>query len=183
MAEREWQQYGKDAKDIRLLEAFKEKHKADPVYVRLAEGRIEELKKKQVVVVPPKIIASNSSPSTAVGCSSLIGTWHYTWEGPSSGSDDWVFRPDGSIVYLRWPRLFGQFFRFDKWNLYRGLGCQADWQHAVGTEVSLIWGHAVKARVRTAPIVKIEVASDRGARVRYAVVGTQVDLLVLYGSP
>jgi hypothetical protein len=21
---------------------------------------------------------------------------------------------------LRWPRLFGQFFRFDKWNLYRG---------------------------------------------------------------
>jgi formylglycine-generating enzyme required for sulfatase activity len=43
-AEREWQQYGKDTKDIRLLEAFKEKHKTDPVYARLAEARIEELK-------------------------------------------------------------------------------------------------------------------------------------------
>jgi uncharacterized caspase-like protein len=43
-AEREWQQYGKDTKDIRLLEAFKEKHKADPIYVRLAEARIDELK-------------------------------------------------------------------------------------------------------------------------------------------
>jgi uncharacterized caspase-like protein len=43
-AEREWQQYGKDTKDIRLLEAFKEKYKADPVYARLAEARIEELK-------------------------------------------------------------------------------------------------------------------------------------------
>jgi hypothetical protein len=43
-AEREWQQYAKDTRDIRLLEAFKEKHKADPVYVRLAEVRIEELK-------------------------------------------------------------------------------------------------------------------------------------------
>jgi hypothetical protein len=42
-AEREWQQYGKDTKDLRLLEAFKEKHKADPVYARLAEARIEEL--------------------------------------------------------------------------------------------------------------------------------------------
>ena len=23
-------------------------------------------------------------------------------------------------LQLRWLRLFGQFFRFDKWNLYRG---------------------------------------------------------------
>ena len=45
-AEREWQQYGKDTKDIRLLEAFKEKHKGDPVYARLADVRIEELKKQ-----------------------------------------------------------------------------------------------------------------------------------------
>jgi hypothetical protein len=29
-AERKWRQYGKDTTDIRLLEAFKEKHKADP---------------------------------------------------------------------------------------------------------------------------------------------------------
>ena len=46
-AEREWQQYGKDTKDIRLLEAFKEKHRVDPVYVRLAEARIEELKREE----------------------------------------------------------------------------------------------------------------------------------------
>jgi formylglycine-generating enzyme required for sulfatase activity len=52
-AEREWQQYGKDTKDIRLLEAFKEKHKADPLYVRLAEARIEELKKQQAASADP----------------------------------------------------------------------------------------------------------------------------------
>jgi formylglycine-generating enzyme required for sulfatase activity len=45
--EREWQQYGKDTKDLRLLEAFKEKHKADPVYARLAEARIDDLKKEE----------------------------------------------------------------------------------------------------------------------------------------
>src|SRR5262245_30518024 len=32
---------------MRLLEAFREKHKADPVYVRLAETRIDELKRQQ----------------------------------------------------------------------------------------------------------------------------------------
>lgn len=41
--EREWQLYGKDTKDLRLLEAFIEKHKADLVYARLAEARIEVL--------------------------------------------------------------------------------------------------------------------------------------------
>jgi lytic murein transglycosylase len=46
-AEREWQQYAKNTKDIRLLEAFREKHKADPVYVRLAELRIEQLKREE----------------------------------------------------------------------------------------------------------------------------------------
>jgi D-alanyl-D-alanine carboxypeptidase len=46
-AERDWQQYGKDTKDIRLLEAFNEKHKADPLYARLAEARIEELKREE----------------------------------------------------------------------------------------------------------------------------------------
>jgi formylglycine-generating enzyme required for sulfatase activity len=47
-AEREWQQYGKETKDIRLLEAFKLKHKSDPVYVRLAEARSEELKRQEI---------------------------------------------------------------------------------------------------------------------------------------
>jgi formylglycine-generating enzyme required for sulfatase activity len=52
-AEREWQQYGKDTKDIRLLEAFKEKHRGDPVYARLAEARIEELKKQTASAARP----------------------------------------------------------------------------------------------------------------------------------
>ena len=26
----------------------------------------------------------------------------------------------GRILQVRWPRLFGQFFRFDKWNVCRG---------------------------------------------------------------
>jgi serine protease Do len=52
-ADREWQQYAKDTKDIRLLEAFKEKHKADPVYVRLAEARIEALKRQDIATAAP----------------------------------------------------------------------------------------------------------------------------------
>jgi hypothetical protein len=79
-ADREWQQYAKDTKDIRLLEAFKEKHKADPVYVRLAEARMEELKKQQekitssaapakpvVIAIPPaklKKPAASAAPPT-----------------------------------------------------------------------------------------------------------------------
>jgi uncharacterized caspase-like protein len=62
MAEREWQQYAKDTKDIRLLEAFKEKHKADPVYVRLAEARIEELKKQTASAARPSEPAKPGLP-------------------------------------------------------------------------------------------------------------------------
>jgi uncharacterized caspase-like protein len=67
--EREWQQYGKDTKDIRLLEAFKEKHKADPVYVRLAEERIEELKKQRPGSIPPSPLPK-SDPSEQVAIAS-----------------------------------------------------------------------------------------------------------------
>ena len=31
-----------------------------------------------------------------------------------------TFELGGNQRGLRWLRLFGQFFRFDKWNLYRG---------------------------------------------------------------
>src|SRR5262249_7327165 len=65
--EHEWQQYGKDTKNIRLLEAFKEKHKADLVYVRLAEARIEELKKQQRGSIPPSPMPkSNSAEQVAI---------------------------------------------------------------------------------------------------------------------
>src|SRR5262249_12511341 len=62
-AEREWQQYGKDTKDIGLLEAFKEKYKADPVYVRLVEARIEQLKKQRIAVVPHPKPSESAPPS------------------------------------------------------------------------------------------------------------------------
>jgi hypothetical protein len=52
--EREWQQYGKDRKHARAVEAFKDK-KADPVYARLAEARIEGLKRQQPVAITPII--------------------------------------------------------------------------------------------------------------------------------
>jgi hypothetical protein len=38
--------------DISLLECFKEKHKANPVYVRLAEARIEELNSSRWSLLP-----------------------------------------------------------------------------------------------------------------------------------
>jgi hypothetical protein len=68
MAEREWQQYGKDTRDIGLLEAFKEKHKADPLYVRLAEERIEELKNQRVATAP------NSDNSNTKQIKTICGT-------------------------------------------------------------------------------------------------------------
>ena len=49
--------------------------------------------------------------------------------------------------------------------------------------VSLIGRPAVKARVRAAAIVEIEIPSDRGTCVRHAVVGVQIDLLVLHRPP
>src|SRR5436190_18863261 len=64
-----------------------------------------------------------------------------------------------------------------------GLGCQADWQHSLRAEVSLIGGHVVKARMRAAAIVEIEVPPDASARVRHAVVGAQIDLLVFHCPP
>jgi formylglycine-generating enzyme required for sulfatase activity len=46
-AERDWQQYWSRTTDIQMLEAFKEMHKAVPQYVRLAETRIEELRRAE----------------------------------------------------------------------------------------------------------------------------------------
>src|SRR5208337_5110123 len=49
--------------------------------------------------------------------------------------------------------------------------------------VSLIGRHTVKAGVRAAAIVAIEVPPDRGTCVWHAVVGVQVDLLVFHAAP
>ena len=53
-AEREWQQYGRDSRDPALLEAFKRKHKDDPVYVALADARLALLRREQQAAVLPE---------------------------------------------------------------------------------------------------------------------------------
>ena len=39
---------------------------------------------------------------------------------PKPNEDNPQPKPQTPARELRWPRLFGQFFRFDKWNLCRG---------------------------------------------------------------
>jgi peptidoglycan-N-acetylglucosamine deacetylase len=72
-AEREWQRYGNNTKDIRLLEAFKEKHKGDPLYARLAEARIEELKKQQDAPPLPAPVQEKARPAAAIVPSNCEG--------------------------------------------------------------------------------------------------------------
>ncbi len=50
-------------------------------------------------------------------------------------------------------------------------------------EVSLIWCHAVKARVWPPVVIKVEVSADRSAGLADAVVGSQVNLLVFDAAP
>ena len=47
----------------------------------------------------------------------------------------------------------------------------------------MIWGAAVKARMRPATIVEVEVAPDRCARFGRGVVGPEIHLLVFDASP
>lgn len=53
---------------------------------------------------------------------------------------------------------------------------------AVG-EIGLIRGAVVKIRMGTPAIVEVEIAADRGAGVRYAIVGPQVNLIVFDAAP
>src|SRR5258707_4606774 len=64
-----------------------------------------------------------------------------------------------------------------------GLGCRADRQDALWAEVCPIGRHAVEARVRPAAIVEIEIPADPVSRVRHAVGGGQIDLLVFHAAP
>ena len=61
-----------------------------------------------------------------------------------------------------------------------GLGCQAEGQRG---EVGLIGCRAVKARMRSAAVVEVQVAADRSAGLADAVVGSQVHLLVFDAAP
>jgi hypothetical protein len=79
-----------------------------------------------------------------------------------------------------WLRLSEQIFRVAKWRPLPGLGCQAEWQRG---EVGLIGCRAVKARMRTSAIIKIEISADRRAGFADAVVGSQIDLLIFDAAP
>src|ERR1700730_8100303 len=61
-----------------------------------------------------------------------------------------------------------------------GLGCQAEWQRG---EVGLIGRAAVKARVWTPAIIKVQVAADRSAGLGYAFVGPHIHLLLFHATP
>src|ERR1700712_4266164 len=61
-----------------------------------------------------------------------------------------------------------------------GLGRQAEWRLV---EVGLIWCGVVKARMRSAAAVEIEISANRAARLADALVGVQVHLLVFDAAP
>jgi hypothetical protein len=61
-----------------------------------------------------------------------------------------------------------------------GLGCHAEGQRV---EVGVIGCHAVKARMRTAVIVEVEIAANRTAGVGHAVVSSEIQLLVFDAAP
>jgi uncharacterized caspase-like protein len=109
-AEHEWQQYGKDTKDIQLLEAFKDKHRADPLYVRLAETRIEELRKQQTAAANPQrerptIQSARSSksivPGRGIGPIS-VGMIESQVAILLGKSDERAVFDDGKTVYLNY---------------------------------------------------------------------------------
>jgi len=56
-----------------------------------------------------------------------------------------------------------------------GLGRQADWRLV---EVGLIWRGVVKALVRSAAIVEVEISAERSTGLADGFVGSQVHLLV-----
>src|SRR6476646_4780389 len=61
-----------------------------------------------------------------------------------------------------------------------GLSCQAEWQ---GVQVGLIRCASVKARMRAASIVEVEIPADRISRLSDAFIGPQIHLLVLDAAP
>ena len=61
-----------------------------------------------------------------------------------------------------------------------GLGCQAERQRR---EVGVIGCYAVKARVWTSAIIKVQIAANRSAGFADAVVGPQIHLLVFDAAP
>jgi CspA family cold shock protein len=49
-----------------------------------------------------------------------MSTGTVKWFNPTKGYGFIQPQDGGGDVFVRWSRLFGQFFRFDEWNLCRG---------------------------------------------------------------
>lgn len=75
---------------------------------------------------------------------------------------------------MRWSRVSEQILPVDKSEPLPRLGCEAEGQRV---EEDLIGCGAVKARVRPAAIVEVEVAAERCARLGDAGVGSEIDLM------
>jgi len=78
-AEREWQPYGKDTRNFRLREVFREKLKAESVYARLAEARIEGQKERRPVAITHRVptiqLLDCATLTEEEVCKSLMCTW------------------------------------------------------------------------------------------------------------
>ncbi len=87
----------KDTTSMAVLEDFI-RHFGDSFYASLARARLEELKKNQVAVIPPRVpqtapATEPKPPAAAIQLSSLIGRWQYVAKcdtGEESGSVELV---------------------------------------------------------------------------------------------
>ena len=61
-----------------------------------------------------------------------------------------------------------------------GLGRRAERRKI---EVGLIRGAVVKARMRSSPVVKVEISTNRASRLTDGFVGSQIDLLIFDAFP
>jgi formylglycine-generating enzyme required for sulfatase activity len=96
--EREWQAYGKDTRSIRPLEVFKEKHKVESVYGRLAEARIEGLGQRPTAMthrIPTIQLLDCATLTEEEVCKSLMCTWEAArcHETPASASPASAAKP------------------------------------------------------------------------------------------
>ena len=78
------------------------------------------------------------------------------------------------------PGYLNRFSASISGRLCPGLDCQAEGQRV---EVGLIGRRLVKARMRPAAIVELEVAAERGTGLGHAFVGVQIHLLVFDAAP
>jgi len=115
ITEREWQQYSKETKDIRVLEAFKEEHKTDAVYAWLPEARIDGLNRQRPASINPRIPTIQLLDCATLTEEDVCKGFMCTWEAarcheatsnaspaatakPLSTAEERVLKPGGSFT-------------------------------------------------------------------------------------